>query len=44
MFQFHQDVANTRYADRLREAHNHRVSNAFRRAKHTSRLPLSSTT
>jgi hypothetical protein len=37
MFQFQQDVANTRHADRLREAHDHRIRTAFRRAKHTSR-------
>ncbi len=33
MFQFNQDVANTRYNDRLREAHDHRVRNAFRRTR-----------
>ncbi|MBM7785772.1 hypothetical protein JOD67_002452 [Tenggerimyces flavus] len=37
MFQFNQDVANTRYADRLREAHDHRVRNAFRRTFRKSR-------
>jgi hypothetical protein len=33
MFQLQQDVANTRYNDRLRKAHDRRLSNAFRRAK-----------
>jgi hypothetical protein len=32
MFQFQQEVANSRHADRLREAHDHRVRSAFRRS------------
>ncbi|MBM7785773.1 hypothetical protein JOD67_002453 [Tenggerimyces flavus] len=33
MFQFDQEVANTRYNDRLREAHNHRVAREVRRSR-----------
>jgi hypothetical protein len=33
MLQLQQDVANTRYQDRLRDAQDRRVRNAFRRTK-----------
>ena len=37
MFQFDHEVATTRYNDRLREAHNHRVWTELRRTRKARR-------